>query len=254
MKKKIISSVLLTAMAFGAVSAFAEELPMVTSAADEVIVGVPQITVDGEKLDLSKLNLSQYMYTEKENTLVPLRAVAEKMGYKVEWDNTDKAVTVSDDDWQVVLNIGVDSYYGVTKIKDAVGMTGPQSYGAAPELIEDTTFVPAKMFELMNYKYSQTENLVCFSRNGVISDESGNEYSSNTLIVSAAPGASEDELNKLFENNELEVIYKMSNFNMYAVKLKEPLTADEMDKLIAGLEKDKNISAVSKDYIVKLDN
>ena len=170
MKKKIISSVLLTAMAFGAASAFAEELPMVTSASDEVIVGVPQITVDGEKLDLSKLNLSQYMYTEKENTLVPLRAVAEKMGYKVEWDNTDKAVTVSDDDWQVVLNIGVDSYYGVTKIKDAVGMTAPQSYGAAPKLIDDTTFVPAKMFELMGYEFSALGQYASFTKAGASDD------------------------------------------------------------------------------------
>lgn len=157
MKKKIISSVLLATMVIGTTSALAAEadLPMVIApapAADEVIVGVPQITVDGETVDLSKLNLSQYMYTEDENTLVPLRAVAEKMGYIVDWNDADQTVTVSSDEWEVVLTIGIDSYFGVTKIKDADGMTAPQSYGAAPKLIEDTTYVPAKMFELMGYK------------------------------------------------------------------------------------------------------
>ena len=185
MKKKIISSVLLATMVFSTASAFAadKELPVTTisaPAADEVIVGAVQITVDKEKVDLEKLNLTQYMYTENENTLVPLRAVAEKMGYSVAWDEADEAVTVSDDEWKVVLNIGADSYYGVTKIKDAVGMTGPQSYGAAPRLIEDTTFVPAKMFELMGYTFSAVGQYASFTKAGA--DDSDAAQIPNPLV------------------------------------------------------------------------
>lgn len=136
----------------------------------EDIVGVPEITVDGEKLDLSKLNVSQYMYTENENTLVPLRVIAEKMGYTVLWDDKEKEVKVGNDEWEVVFNIGVDSYYGVTKIKDAVGMTGPQSYGVLPKLADNTTYVPAKMFELMGYEFSSVGQFASFTKAGTKED------------------------------------------------------------------------------------
>lgn len=136
----------------------------------EDIVGVREITVDGEKLDLSKLNVSQYMYTENENTLVPLRVIAEKMGYTVLWDDKDKEVKVGNDEWEVVFNIGVDSYYGVTKIKDAVGMTGPQSYGVLPKLADNTTYVPAKMFELMGYEFSSVGQFASFTKAGTKED------------------------------------------------------------------------------------
>ncbi len=139
-------------------------------AESEDIVGVPEITVDGEKLDLSKLNVSQYMYTENENTLVPLRVIAEKMGYTVLWDDKDKEVKVGNDEWEVVFNIGVDSYYGVTKIKDAVGMTGPQSYGVLPKIADNTTYVPAKMFELMGYEFSSVGQFASFTKAGTKED------------------------------------------------------------------------------------
>lgn len=139
-------------------------------AESEDIVGVPEITVDGEKLDLSKLNVSQYMYTENENTLVPLRVIAEKMGYTVSWDDKEKEVKVGNDEWEVVFNIGVDSYYGVTKIKDAVGMTGPQSYGVLPKIADNTTYVPAKMFELMGYEFSSVGQFASFTKAGTKED------------------------------------------------------------------------------------
>lgn len=171
MKKKFVSSVLLAAMVFGSSSAFAADtdLPVLISSApsaEETIVGVPQISVDGNAVDLSKLNVSQYMYTENDNTLVPLRAVAEKMGYKVDWNEADNSVSVNNDEWEVVLEIGVDSYFGVTKIKDAVGMTVPQTYGTAPKIIDDTTYVPAKMFELMGYDFSSVGQYASFTKAG----------------------------------------------------------------------------------------
>lgn len=158
-------------MVFGSSSAFAADtdLPVLISSApsaEETIVGVPQISVDGNAVDLSKLNVSQYMYTENDNTLVPLRAVAEKMGYKVDWNEADNSVSVNNDEWEVVLEIGVDSYFGVTKIKDAVGMTTPQTYGTAPKIIDDTTYVPAKMFELMGYDFSSVGQYASFTKAG----------------------------------------------------------------------------------------
>ncbi len=200
MKKKLISLTLIAAMALSTAPAFAaetapatedtampasdelmyafdtdntlvtEDTPMLIS--DEVLVGAPEISVDGTNLDLTTLNLSQYMYTENGQTMVPLRIIAEKMGYTVGWSAKDNAVTISNDEWQVVLNIGVDSYYGVTKIQDAVGMTAPQTYGAAPKLIENTTFVPAKMFELMGYDFSIYGAFASFTKAGTTDSDS----------------------------------------------------------------------------------
>lgn len=182
MKKNIITSIILATMVIGTSSAFAvdtetmviapapiaEEEPMLIAPAptadDEPLIGVPQITVNGESVDLSKTSLSQYMFEENGNTMVPLRAVAEKMGYTVDWDGEKQAITVGNDTWEIVIHIGLDSYVGVTKIKDAVGMTAPQSYGTAPQIIEDTTFVSAKMFELMDYQYSTVGQFVDFER------------------------------------------------------------------------------------------
>lgn len=61
----------------------AEEEPMLIAPApeaEEFIVGIPQITVNGEEVDFSKNNLSQYIFETNGNTMVPLRAVAEKNG------------------------------------------------------------------------------------------------------------------------------------------------------------------------------
>lgn len=50
-------------------------------------------------------------------------------------------------------------------------MTAPQSYGAAPQLVENTTFVPAKMFELLDYTYHAVGQFVDFKKIGVSEDE-----------------------------------------------------------------------------------
>lgn len=167
-KNTVIGLTMCAVMTFtSSIALAAESEPMLIApapAADEMMIGVPQITVNGEKVDFSKSNLSQYIFETNGNVMVPLRAVAEKMGFTVEWDNENQAVTAGDDDWEVRAYIGEDLYSGVTKIKGAVGAATPQSYGAAPQLVEDTTFVPAKMFELVDYTYHAVGQFVDFAK------------------------------------------------------------------------------------------
>lgn len=169
--KKSICSILAFAVVAGGASlaAYADGEPVLISAnpsAEDFVEGTPQISVNGEKLDLEGSGLTQYLFEQNGNAMVPLRIIAEKMGYKVDWDNEKKAVTVGDDEWEAVFTIGEDSYYGVTKIKDAVGMTAPQSYGAAPVLVDNSTFVPAKMFEIMGYACNSIGQYVDFVKAG----------------------------------------------------------------------------------------
>lgn len=138
-------------------------------AAEETLDGVQTITVNNEAVDFSGTNLSQYIFEENGNVMVPVRAVAEKMGFTVGWDADNQAVTVGDETWEVMAYIGLDNYVGVSKT--AIGMTAPQSYGSAPQLIEDTTFVPAKMFELMGYTYHAVGQFVDFEKIGAAEDE-----------------------------------------------------------------------------------
>lgn len=241
----------ITMTSFTALAAQNESNTIVPAyAEDEIIVGTPQIAVDGEAIDLSKNNLSQYIFDINGNVMVPLRAVAEKMGFAVEWDN--QSVTVSTDEWEIQMYIGEDNYVGISK--NAIGMTAPQSYGAAPQLFEGTTFVPAKMFELMGYKYYSVGQFVDFTKNNMLIDENGQEYSNDTLIVSVDDDAVESDIINLFKLNGLDIIDKMDTLKMYTVKFKNPMTANDLDVCISELEKNENILAVNKNYILSLDD
>lgn len=169
LKKSVCTVIAFAVVAGGSSLAALADEPMLISSntsAEDVIEGTPQISVNGEKLDLEGSGLTHYLFEENGNAMVPLRIIAEKMGFKVDWDNERKAVTVGDDEWEAVFTIGEDSYYGVTKIKDAVGMTAPQTYGAAPVLVDNSTFVPAKMFEIMGYTCNAIGQYVDFVKAG----------------------------------------------------------------------------------------
>lgn len=109
------------------------------------------------------------------------------------------------------------------------------------------------MFELLDYSYSSVGQFVNFAKADTIIDEMGQEYSNDTLIISVDVNAAEADIINLFKSNELEIIYKMDNLKMYTVKLKNPMTADDLDAYIAELEKNENILAVNKNYIMQLD-
>ena len=63
--------------------------------------------------------------------MVPLRAVAEALGFTVTW-NGDGTVTVDSGEMHSVITIGEDRYQAVTSIEGAVGATGPLQLGAPP--------------------------------------------------------------------------------------------------------------------------
>ncbi|MBO5094584.1 MAG: hypothetical protein J6C33_09530 [Lachnospiraceae bacterium] len=89
---------------------------------------------------------------------------------------------------------------------------------------------------------------------GTIVDETGQEYSSDSLIISVAEDASEEDISAFLQENNLEIIYKMDNLKMYAVRLQSPMTADELEQYIAELEKNETILAVNKNYITHLED
>ena len=84
--------------------------------------------------------------------MVPVAAVGQALGYEVNYTQTENGaeVTVESDTFEVRLVIGQEEIFGVTKIEGAVGMTAPQTYGAAPYIADPgTTWAPAELFTIL---------------------------------------------------------------------------------------------------------
>ncbi len=76
-------------------------------------------------------------YTDEKGTvMVPLRAIAEALGYDVTWDNELKTAFLGK---AISLTIGMDSYNYMK--------TAPIQLGTAPTLVEGRTFVPLNFFK-----------------------------------------------------------------------------------------------------------
>lgn len=80
--------------------------------------------------------------------MVPLRTVAEALGFTVTW-NGDGTVTLDSGAMHMELTIGEDCYQAVTSIEDAVGTTGPLSLGVAPFVVNGVTYVPLQAFDIL---------------------------------------------------------------------------------------------------------
>lgn len=177
LKKKILAGVITAAlmMSMGTGAAFAdtaetagdsaseieittqvdEDAPILISApvnggGIETIVPVEEgLTVNDKVLDLKAAGTA--LYVKNGNVMVPLRAVAETLGYKVSWDNTEKAAKLDNGKYGMTLTIGSDSYARYSTVEGMVGVTAPQTFGAVPELVNSVTYVPAGAFQLLGY-------------------------------------------------------------------------------------------------------
>ncbi len=82
--------------------------------------------------------------------MVPLRAVAEALGFEVTWNAADMTAHLTNGKVQTTVQIGADRYFKATAIPGADGMSAPQSLGAAPYMQnQQKTYVPAALFEML---------------------------------------------------------------------------------------------------------
>lgn len=123
------------------------------SADDEIMVisETPEnykIVINGKTLDLG----SQKLFAEKDakgNTvlMVPLRAISEALGFKVDWK--DRSAFVDDGQMHTTITIGKDEYSATTSVEGIAGATGLFSLGAAPQIVDNRTYVPLQIFEIL---------------------------------------------------------------------------------------------------------
>ena len=107
------------------------------------VVVLDKIAEEAPEVDFTKVTALKAGETEigavsfdidKNIFMIPVRAVAEALGYTVGWEGETKTVSVVKDDVNATMVIGTNSYAG-TELE------------AAPEIIEDRTFVPSSFFE-----------------------------------------------------------------------------------------------------------
>lgn len=157
--------------------------------------------------------------------MVPLRAVAEKLGFQVTW-NGDGTILLDDGSMHSTITVGKDLYQVTTSSPDMVGMFAPFSLGVPPYVVSGVTYVPLGLFDAL---LGSQEGAVTME-NGVIrldtdplNKQSGAqipnpfvEYDTLEQAVQAAgfgltaPGAangSDSRVHRAVKEDLLEVIY-----------------------------------------------
>ena len=137
MKKLFAAAAVIAVLTTSTASVFAEYDPnrpidpsqgiMATKSAE----GTNVVNVNGKKLEGAETYVS-----ESGEVMVPIRAVAEELGFEVGWDAG--RVTLTNLPVYVTFAIGVDGY--------TFAKTAPMQIGKAPELTEEKTYVPATFF------------------------------------------------------------------------------------------------------------
>lgn len=139
MKKLICTAVTIGVLATGAVSAvWANGTEMLTEA--PAAASGYTLTIGTEKIDADT-------FTSGKCIMLPLRATAEKLGFKVVWNEENQSIDLDDGEVNTKVYIGKDNYYMASST--AIGMSAPTALGAAPVLKGDKTYVPAGMFEIL---------------------------------------------------------------------------------------------------------
>lgn len=138
MKKLLTGMLSLALLAAMALPALASQGPLIAPAPDAAGDETPPagcaIEIDGKRIGA------------RAHVMVPLRAVAEQLGFTVTWDNG--VVTVTGPERYAELTVGTDQYFAAPTQE---GLAGASlfSLGCAPVLIDGVTYVPADLFDAL---------------------------------------------------------------------------------------------------------
>lgn len=115
-----------------------------------------KISINGKMMDLGKLTwYGNYENNSKGIVMVPLRVIAEALGFKVTWDNNAKSALLDYNNVKSTVAIGQDGYFKASS--KAIGLTQSFELGAKAVLIDSRTYVPATLFNLL---YSDNDAVV----------------------------------------------------------------------------------------------
>ena len=152
--KKLFSAILcLTLLLAGAVPALAdgEAVPIsadVTSETEPVIAPSPsaalKIVVSGTELDTSAL--PKQAYYDGETLMVPLRLIAEALGYSVGWDTETREISVDDNYIQACTLKNGSAAAAFKGRLEYVDLSREFTMSRAAVIIDGTTYVSVDLF------------------------------------------------------------------------------------------------------------
>lgn len=99
-----------------------------------------QLIVNGKTLDTKPIVIN-------DTILVPARAVSDELGFKITWDADKYEANIVGDSMQSTVAVGEDLYQATSTI--AIGATAPTQFGAPPVLVNNTLYVPANVFLIL---------------------------------------------------------------------------------------------------------
>lgn len=94
----------------------------------------------------SQIPLTETVYEKHGVMMVPLRPVAERLGYTVDWDNETQCAYIGMNIAYMYVYPGVDMYERIGSLK-TINLNHIYQYGTGPENIDGVLYVPAQLFE-----------------------------------------------------------------------------------------------------------
>ena len=95
------------------------------------------LEVDGERTDIPA------------SIMLPLRAVAERLGFSVIWQGKEAGILLDDGEMHAEIFLGDPMFQAVTSTEGLAGATGPLDMGAAPCFVNGVTYVPLGLFQVL---------------------------------------------------------------------------------------------------------
>ncbi|MBR5156911.1 MAG: copper amine oxidase N-terminal domain-containing protein [Clostridia bacterium] len=136
MKKIIAAASIIAVCATSSFAAFAEYDPNKevnpNSISTKMIKPIFVVNVNGKLLEGAETYVN-----ENDRIMLPIRAIAEELGFTVGWDSG--RITLTKGPVYVTFAIGEDGY--------TFARTAPMQIGQAPELTDEKTYVPSNFFD-----------------------------------------------------------------------------------------------------------
>lgn len=155
--KKLTAFALCAVMALTlSVTAFAAEPLLISPGPEEEPQTGYTLRIDGEDTGVRAC------------IMVPLRSVAEKLGFEVAW-NGDGTIFLDDGTMHSTVTLGEDLYQVTTSVEGMVGMSAPFSLGMAPCAMDGVTYVPLGLFDAllgsMQGAVTMADGAICLDTN-----------------------------------------------------------------------------------------
>ena len=179
--KRIIPAVALTAaIAATATMAYAEYNPDKIS--DNTVVTTKTVS-ESNSVTINDNLISGVTKTFENHLFVPVRAIAEELGFSVEWIADTKTITLTNTPQYITFNINSDGY--------TFARTAPIKLGYAPVLTEGVTYVPVEFLtEIMHLDVETLNNSITITTDNKSDDITDSEQ--DPIIGSATVTSVED--------------------------------------------------------------